>query len=381
MNEDKAARYQRLKRKTSVLSLSWTALFLAGLLLTGASLALRDSALSLARAVHSPGVLQSVVARSLYLVFLGLINEIVAVPLGFYGGYVLEHRYGLSTETVRHWAREHVKGLLVGGVFGLVGVNLLYAAIARWPEQWWIAAGAGLALFTVLLAHLGPVLLLPLFYKVTPLGRESLRARLVGLAGRAGVRVLNAYEWRMSDRTKKANAALTGLGNTRRILVSDTLLADYSDDEIEMVLAHELGHHVHRDIWKGIALETGLALAGFWLASRLLVTLAPVAGLSGPSDVAGLPLLALCGTGVSLVLLPAANALSRLQERLADRYALDLGQNAEAFISAMRRLGSQNLSEEHPSRLARIMFYSHPPVNERIDMARARLTNGPAPAD
>jgi STE24 endopeptidase len=177
----------------------------------------------------------------------------------------------------------------------------------------------------------------------------------------------------VSNRTRKANAALTGLGATRRILVSDTLLADYSDDEIEMILAHELGHHVHRDIWKGMAFETALALAGFYVAARLLVALAPAAGLRGPSDVAGLPLLVLSAGAVSLVLVPFANALSRLFERNADRYALDLGRNAAAFISAMRRLASQNLAEEHPSPLARILFYSHPPVAERIEIARKRL--------
>ena len=105
---------------------------------------------------------------------------------------------------------------------------------------------------------------------VKPLERESLRARLLALAERAGARVLGAYEWGLGDKTKKANAALAGLGATRRILVSDTMLAEYSDEEIEVVLAHELAHHVHGDIWKGIVFESGLILAGFYLASRVL---------------------------------------------------------------------------------------------------------------
>jgi STE24 endopeptidase len=373
MNEDKATRYHRLKRWTSVIALAWGIVLLAGLLATGASIGLRGLAERWAVRVSAWPPLVRISSLSLYLAFIGAINEVVAAPLGFYGGYRLEHRYDLSTETVGHWLIERVKGLALGAGFGLVGVNLLYAALDRWPDGWWLPAGAGFSLITILLANIAPVLLLPIFYRITPLTREALRARLVSLAGRAGVRVVNAFEWRVSDRTKKANAALTGLGRTRRILVSDTLLAEYSDEEIEMILAHELGHHVHRDIWKGIAFETALAFAGFYLAARLLVALAPVAGLRGPSDVAGLPLLLLGAGAVSLVLVPIANALSRLFERSADRYALDLGRNAAAFISAMRRLAAQNLAEQQPSRLARILFYSHPPVAERIEVARKRL--------
>jgi len=373
MNEDKASRYHRLKRRTSIVSLAWGVVLLVGLLLTGLSIEVRDLADSWADHLGVWPRLVPIVALSAYLVLVGAINEVISLPLGFYSGYVVEHRYELSTQTIGHWAIERVKGLAIGGLFGLVGFNLLYAALRRWPHDWWVPAGAGFSLITILLANIAPVLLLPIFYRVTPLAREALRARLITLADRAGVRVVDAYEWRVSDRTKKANAALTGLGHTRRILVSDTLLAEYSDDEIEMVLAHELGHHVHRDIWKGIAFETLLAFAGFYLASRLLVTFAPSAGLRGPADVAGLPLLLLAAGAVSLVLLPLANALSRAFERAADRHALDLGRNAAAFISAMRRLGSQNLAEEHPSALVRILFHSHPPIAERIKTASARL--------
>ncbi len=373
MNEDKATRYHRLKRRVSVVSLAWSVILLVGLLATGGSIHLRDVAERWTAHVTSWPVAGRILALSVYLLLAGLINEIVSLPLGFYSSYLLEHRYELSTETIGHWLREQVKGLAVGAVFALVGLNLLYAALGRWPRDWWIPAGAGFAVITILLANVAPVLLLPLFYRITPLGREALRGRLLRLAERAGVRVVNAFEWRISDRTRKANAALTGLGGTRRILVSDTLLAEYSDDEIEMVLAHELGHHVHHDIWKGIAFETALGFAGFYVAARLLVALAPAAGQRGPADIAGQPLLLLAAGAGSLVLVPMANGLSRLFERQADLYALDLGGNAAAFISAMRRLGSQNLAEEHPSRLVRILFYSHPPVAERIDAARKRL--------
>ena len=207
------------------------------------------------------------------------------------------------------------------------------------------------------------------FYSVKPLDRDALRARLLALADRAGARVLGAYEWGLGGKTKKANAALTGLGSTRRILVSDTMLAEYTDEEIEVVLAHEIAHHVHGDIWKGIVFESALVLAGFYVASVALRASVGAGGIRGVDDVAGLPLLLLAAGAVSLVAVPAGHAMSRAFERRADRFALDLTRNPAAFISAMRRLGAQNLAEEHPSRVVQWLFYSHPPMRDRIEAA------------
>src|SRR5205823_2262928 len=209
------------------------------------------------------------------------------------------------------------------------------------------------------------------FYRVKPLDKEALRARLLALADRAGAKVLGVYEWGLSEKTKKANAALAGIGSTRRILVSDTMLTEYSDEEIEVVLAHELAHHMHGDIWKGIGFESLLILAGFYLASRALAGLAPAVGLRGVSDIAGLPLLVLAAGAVSFVMIPVAHAMSRAFERSADRFALALTKNPAAFISAMKRLAAQNLAEEHPSRIVQVLFYSHPPVRERIAAAES----------
>jgi STE24 endopeptidase len=223
----------------------------------------------------------------------------------------------------------------------------------------------------VLLVQLAPVLLMPLFYDITPLTRDALRDRLIALANRAGTRVVGVFEWRLSDRTKKANAALAGIGRTRRILLSDTLLAEHSDEEIEVILAHELAHHVYRDIWSAIVVEMVLIALGCYVADVLLGVFATSAGLEGKGDVAGLPLLVLAAGAVSLVLLPVANALSRAHERRADRYALTMTRNAPAFMNAMRRLAAQNLAEEEPSRLVEILFHTHPPISARIAAARA----------
>jgi STE24 endopeptidase len=359
VNEDKAARYHRLQRQVSIISLIWSVLLLGGLILTGWTATLRDA----------------VGARVVgYVVLLSLLNEIVAFPLALYAGFLLERRYGLSNETFGGWIVDRAKSFAIGLVVGGGAAELIYWLMRLSPDRWWLTAGLVSTLMIVGLTNVAPVLLLPLFYRVKPLGRDSLRARLLALADRADARVLGAYEWGLGDKTKKANAALTGLGGTRRILVSDTMLAEYSDDEIEVVLAHEIAHHVHGDIWKGLLFQSALMLAGFYLASLVLRAMADRAGLRGADDVAGLPLLLLAAGAVSLIMVPAAHAMSRAFERSADRFALDLTRNPGAFITAMRRLGSQNLAEEHPSRLVQWLFYSHPPVRDRIAAAQAFKT-------
>ena len=363
MNEDKATRYHRLKRQAGIASLAWTVVLLVGLLVTGWSGWLRDGA---ERLLPFAPVLA-------YVLLLTVINEVVGLPLAFYSGWLVERRYDLSNERLWSWLRDQVKSFGIGVVLGGGGASLIYRIMRLFPDRWWLVSGLVFALLIVGLTNLAPVLLLPLFYSVRPLDRDGLRERLLALADRAGARVLGAYEWGLGDKTKKANAALAGLGSTRRILVSDTMLAEYPDEEIEVVLAHELAHYVHRDIWKGIAFESALVLAGFFLASRVLLALAGPAGLRGAEDVAGLPLLLLSAGAVSLLMMPVAHAMSRRLERNADRFALDLTRNPAAFISAMRRLGAQNLAEEHPTTIVKWLFYSHPPIRERIAAAQALL--------
>jgi STE24 endopeptidase len=201
--------------------------------------------------------------------------------------------------------------------------------------------------------------------------------RLMALADRARTPVVGVYEWALSAHTKKANAALTGVGRTRRILVADTLLADYSEDEIEVVLAHELSHHVHHDLWRGMALQAVLLLVGFLVAHLALTGLADAARLRGIDDPAGLPILLLAAGATSLLFAPLVNALSRSHERRADRYALDATRRPDAFISAMKRLSQQNLAEDDPSPLVQWLFYSHPPIRQRIAAARAWASAAP----
>jgi STE24 endopeptidase len=370
VNQDKSARYHSLRRRAAVVSAAWSLLYLVAFALTPASRWLADLVRGVAEGVGVPASLVSTGEVLAFVVIFGAGHEAGAFLVAFYRGFLLEHRYGLSTERFWSWMADQAKAAVIGTVIALAGFALLYAGIRRWPHEWWAAAGLGFTLFVVVMARLAPVVLLPLFFTFKPLGREELKRRLMHLAARAGVPAVDACEWRLSDRTKKANAALTGLGRTRRVIVSDTLLASHSDDEIEAVLAHELGHHAHHDIWKGIALESAVALAGFFVASRVLLVSAARFGWEGPADVAGLPVLLLTAGVLSLALVPAVNAFSRRMERAADGFAFELLGTSATFTSAMQRLGAQNLAEQRPSLLARWFFYTHPPYEERIRAAQ-----------
>lgn len=369
MNEGKATRYHRLRRRARVLGVVVGGAALVGFLWSGGPVALRD----LVEALVVPWapiawVPELVVAA--YVVALVAVAELLACPFAAYRGYWLEHRFGLSRSTLRQWLGDHAKATLVGLVMGVVAAEIAYWALRAWPSWWWLITGVVFAVLTTALASLAPVVLFPIFYRFEPLGRRPLAERLLALAERAGARVLGVYEWHLGARSRTANAALVGLGPTRRILLSDTLLAEYTDDEIEVILAHELAHHVHGDIRRGLLLDAGLTLAALLVAHVVLTFAWTPLGLRGPDDVAGLPLLVAVAGGCSLALVPWLNALSRRHERRADRFALDLTQNPEAFITAMKRLGQQNLAEEQPSRLTEWLFHSHPPLAERIAEAR-----------
>ncbi|RPI49689.1 MAG: M48 family peptidase [Acidobacteria bacterium] len=362
MNEDKATRYHRLGRRSRVFSTIWTGVILLGLL-AGGSVGLREWVSSLAGANPTRVV-------ALYVLVLSLAFDLATLPFSFYQGFLLERRYGLSTETLPHWLKDHLKAVAIGLLFAEAGAVFVYFTLRHWPGFWWVFAGLGYALVTIVLVNLAPVLLLPLFFTFKPLQKETLRDRLTALASKAGTRIMGVYEWTLSDRTKKANAALTGMGGTRRILLSDTLLAEYSDDEIEVILAHELAHHVHRDIWMSVVVDMALTFAGFFTAHQLLQRAVPLLGLQGPADPAGMPVLLLTAGVIGLCVKPLVNAVSRSHERRADTYALKMTGNPSAFITAMKRLGQQNLAEDNPSRLVQAFFYTHPPIKERLSAAQ-----------
>lgn len=303
----------------------------------------------------------------------GGIYYLINLPLSYTSGFVLPHRFGLSAQTRKGWIGDQVKILSLGAILGGLILEVVYAVLRAAPETWWLWAAGLLLLFNVVLANLAPILIAPLFFKFVPLGDEhaDLAQRLIRLAGRANTKVRGVFKFDMSRRTKAANAALMGLGNTRRIVLGDTLIEGFTPDEIETVLAHELGHHVNKDIPLGILVETALTVGGLYLASLALNWGVAAFGFGGPADVAALPLFALVMGAYGLITMPLGNAYSRWRERRADEYALRATGNGPAYASALTRLANQNLAEVDPEPWVEFLFYSHPALGKRIAMARA----------
>ena len=363
-----ARRYNRLKRWLSFADLATGFLFLLVLLVTGWSARLRDLALGHGEQRNY------YLAIILYVFFLLVISKVLSFAFEFYA-FRIEHQFHLTEQRLRSWLWDENKTFLLSWLFATLIVELIYATIRFAPQNWWLIAWIIFLAFFVLMAQVAPVVLFPIFYKFSPLDNEDLKSRLVKLGERAGTPIRGVYEWKLSEKTKKANAALTGLGATRRIILADTLLENYSPDEIEAVLAHELGHHVHRHILKSIAVQAAVTFAGFWLASEVLHYAVDTARqFDSLSDFATLPLLVLVFTAMSVLLMPVLNAYSRFNERQADRYCFQSVRSVEPFVTAMNKLAAQNLAERQPSKWVERLFHSHPSISNRIAAARAWAT-------
>src|SRR5262249_29331027 len=354
--------------RAAVVSTACGVVLLVTLVGTGRSVDLAEWARAVAAPMAWP--LGSVVAISVYVAVLAGTWEILSFPLVFYRSFLLDRKYGLSSEPAATWLGDHFKALGLGLGLTLPAAVAVYGAMRVSPGWWWMIATALFVGAAAAMSRIAPVWLMPIFYRFQPLDREALRDRLLALSTRAGVPVLGAFEWGLGEKTSRANAALVGAGRTRRILVSDTLLKDYSDDEIEVILAHEIAHHVHHDLWTALALETGVVAVALLAAHLAAVVASPPLGLRGPADLAALPIMILAGGAGSLLLAPLSNAWSRRNERRADHFALTLTGRPAAFVSAMRRLGAQNLAEERPSRLSLWFFHTHPTIDDRIASAR-----------
>ena len=359
-----ARRYNRIRRWLGVADFILSLVLMAVLVVTGWTGTLRDIAYKATFQHYSLAVF-------LYVLMLMLIGKFLGLGLDYYS-FRLEHRYQLSNLRFRAWVLDEIKSFLVGLVLAGILVELLYFIMREVPQHWWLIAWAAFLGLFVLLAQMAPVVLFPIFYKFAPLENEELKRRLVVLSERAGTRVRGVYKWHLSEKSKKANAALTGLGATRRIILADTLLDNYSDDEIEAVLAHELGHHVHRHILKSIFVQAGITLFGFWLANAVLIFAVERRNMfETMSDFANLPLLILVATVLSFLLMPALNAYSRFNERQADRYCFKSVATVGPFISSMNKLAEQNLAEKTPSRWVEWLLHSHPAITKRVSAAEA----------
>ena len=372
MNESKAARYQRYRRRAETAGVVSGAAMLALVALTPLSRWLATGALGFGTGL--PEVPRAALALVIFVVLLVVAWELAALPASLYLGLRVDRRFANPSIAVEDVLAAQAHATLVALPAALVAGAALLFSVWIAGSWWWAVAGALLAGSLVAALHGAPRLLARLA-DVRPLARADLAARLNVMAIEARVPVAGVEEMQL-DESERTTAMVAGTGRSRRIFLSSELLRDWSDDEIAVVVAHELGHHAHRDLWRTLAIDASVLAIALFAADRALAALAPALGLAGPRDVAALPFLTLVAGSVWLVLTPLRHAHSRLQERRADEFALALTGGAEAFSSAIRRLGARHLVEDRPSFLTRWLYHRHPTLEQRLALSSSYRGKG-----
>lgn len=306
---------------------------------------------------------------ALYGALFGFVFYIAMFYISFYRTYIVEHRFNLSNQGLSGWIKDEFKRGVISLVIFLIFVELLYFLLDNFGRSWWLIMALGWLFITIAIAKIAPIFIIPLFYKSEPINDDDLKSRLKNLANKFGVAILGVFKLRLSDKTKKANAALVGMGKTRRVLLGDTLLEHYTKDEVEVVLAHELAHHKLKHIWKMMLFSTLITLLAFYLVKLSANALIAFLNLESIRDLRALPGILFILTAFSLLMAPVQNAFSRKLERSADFFALKTTGLPNAFSSCMEKLSKQNLADTSPSRFIEMMLYDHPPISKRIKMA------------
>lgn len=303
----------------------------------------------------------------IYAFILGLTASILSFPLNYYSGFYLEHKYNLSNQNFWQWIWEKTKASLVGLVIGVPLLLAFYFTLNQFGNLWWLPFSIIIFILSVVLAQILPTLILPLFYKISPIENEELITKIKRIASDAKLNVENVFRFDMSKTTKKANAAFTGLGRTKKILLGDTLINNFNEDEIETVIAHELGHYKHKHIIINILVGTITSFLTLFIISVLYNLSISWFGYNNITDVGALPILSLWATLIGLIQTPLTNMLSRRHEYQADEYAVRVTNKKEIFINTLRKLTEQNLSDKNPHPFVEWFFYSHPSTEKRIE--------------
>jgi STE24 endopeptidase len=353
-----AAEYAKKRRRFGAINLIFSVAFILVLVMT-----------DLSKTVAGWLPATPVLAAAIYLALLMLVYDILTLPLSYQTGLNLPRHYGLSRQAFSGWLADHVKSLSMGIAFGAISVAILYFLIERSTDLWWLFAWGLLMVVSLVLTVLAPLLLVPLFFKMRPLEEGGLVDRLTKLAAKAGVSVGGIYVIEFSEKTSLANAGVMGLGHTKRVVISDTMIERYSTEEIEVVMAHELAHQRHGDVWRLYGVQAATLLVVFGLASWLFGILAEMQVYVNLFDPAALPLLLFCFSVAGAPGLPLLSWFSRRLEAAADAYALELTNKPGVFISAMTKLTDQNLGEARPSSFLDRLSQDHPSYNDRVKRA------------
>ena len=305
-----------------------------------------------------------------YLLVTLFVFSALMFPLSLFSDHYLEHRYGLSHQSLNSWLADYMKSLVIEIPLTTAFLGVIYLLLYASPDWWWLWATGVYVVLSVVLSTLWPVWIMPLFHKFEPLEESELTAAVKRFAEQSGLEVIGVYRWGLEEKTETANAALTGLGRTRRIILGDTMLDKYSKDEILSVLAHEVGHFKHGDMRRLMISGTLLAAAGFFVAHHVLHALVDVLGFYGVADIGAFPVLIFSIFVFSLITMPLSNAYSRRREYAADAYAVRAIGSAEPLVSALTKLADQNLSDKEPAAWLEWLLHSHPSISRRIQRAR-----------
>ncbi|MEO0185684.1 MAG: M48 family metallopeptidase [candidate division WOR-3 bacterium] len=310
-----------------------------------------------------------IIQAFLYFVVFYSVYFLISLPFGFIGGYRIEHKYNFSTQTIKGWFMDEIKSFIVGLVLGLIVIEVLYLITFSCPKLWWLYLSILMILFSVVLANLFPVLILPLFYKTTPLADGNLKERIKEICGKAKMKIEGVFTINLSSKSTKANAMVVGLGNTKKILLGDTLISKYNENEIIATLCHEITHYQQHHIWYLILWNSIITFIVFYLLYRIHPVFYRLAGFENISDIAGFPLFVLLFGLLSFLLKPIISGISRFYEKKADAGALTLSENPQAFIELMAKFCNQELTIAYPHPLIEFYSYSHPSIGRRIEFA------------
>jgi len=359
---DLARKYSHQKYLLSIIDTFYSMALILVVLGSGFCLSLEN----FIKSFGLPGYLSIAVFLLIILFFYYLLS----LPLNFYAGYILEHKFNLSKQKISSWWLDQLKSGMLGYIIFLILISCFYWILTTF-DQWWLVVSIFWIVFSVVLAKLTPVLIIPLFFKYKKLEDEALRQRVFSLAEKMQVKLMDVFEIDFSKKTLKANAAFTGMGKTKRVILADTLKDKYSHDEVEAILAHEFAHFQRKHIFKLIAINSLLTLGLFYLLFKTSVYFLGVFKLNSLSQLASLPLIFLYFMLFGIIMQPLEAYISRRFEKEADRLALKTTQNKEAFISLMDKLAEQNLADRNPHPLIKFFFFDHPPIDERINTAKS----------
>lgn len=358
-----AGGYSRKKRRLAVLGgllqFSVAVLFIA----TGLNLKLEGFASAITANEYS--------AMLIFVAVLTVILELITFPISFYSSFILEHKYGLSAQSLPRYFAERFKSAAIGAAFGIPVLLAFYFIIRNYPDEWWLIFGVFMFAVSFIIGKFFPVAVFPLFYRLSRIQDPEIEEHIRKISAGAGINVEGVYTFNMSKNTNKVNAFFAGMGNTKRILLADTLISNFTAREIAAVFAHEAGHYYRRHIKRLMLLSVVLTFAGLYLTSLAYSGIVAATGLADISRPASLPLLGLLLSVYSFITSPLTNIVSRRFEREADAYALESTGDSGAFISAMEKLSSINLSERSPDGWIEFLFHSHPSTEKRISFARA----------